>query len=54
LVHVTSAASAGVQFGLVGIVESDYTGWQAYFINITKDRFEGLQWGFYNYAATVS
>jgi hypothetical protein len=44
----------GVQFGLVGLTENNFTGWQDNFVNITNDHFEGLQWGFVNYAGTVN
>ncbi len=52
--HTTSGVSKGVQFGLVGIVEADFMGWQDNGVNITNGKFEGLQWGFVNYAGTVS
>lgn len=52
--HITSGVSKGVQFGVVGIVESDYMGWQDNGVNITHGKFEGLQWGIVNYAGTVS
>ena len=52
--HTTSGVSKGVQFGLVGLVEADYIGWQDNGVNITKGKFEGLQWGIVNYAGTVS
>ena len=48
--HSTGGLSQGVQFGFVGLVEEDFTGWQNNSFNITRGRFEGLQWGFYNYA----
>jgi hypothetical protein len=43
-----------VQFGLVGIVDADFVGWQDNFANITKGNFEGFQWGFVNYAGHAS
>jgi len=52
--HTTSGVSKGVQFGLVGITEADFTGWQDNGVNITNGKFEGLQWGLVNYAGTVS
>ena len=52
--HSTSGVSKGVQFGIVGIVEADFMGWQDNFVNITNGKFEGLQWGFVNTAGTVS
>jgi len=52
--HTTSGVSKGVQFGFVAIDETDFIGWQANAVNITKGKFEGLQWGFFNSAGTVS
>ncbi len=52
--HTTSGVSKGVQFGLVGIVEADFIGWQDNGVNITHGNFEGLQWGLVNYAGSVS
>lgn len=52
--HSTWGKSAGVQFGLVGLVDADFTGWQNNVVNITNRRFEGFQWGFVNYAGHVS
>lgn len=52
--HTTSGVSKGVQFGLVGYAEADFMGWQDNGINITKGKFEGLQWGVVNYAGTIS
>ncbi|PWB73779.1 hypothetical protein C3F09_04770 [candidate division GN15 bacterium] len=48
--HCTSGMSQGVQFGLVGLVNADFTGFQATAVNITKHDFEGFQWGIVNYA----
>jgi hypothetical protein len=52
--HSTSGMSKGVQFGLVGIVDEDFTGWQNTAVNITKRNFEGFQWGIVNYAGHAS
>ena len=53
--HTTGGLSKGVQFGLVGIVESDFLGWQNnQLVNYTKGDFEGFQWGFFNYAKRAS
>lgn len=52
--HMTAGVSKGVQFGLVGIVEADYVGWQDNCVNITNEKFEGLQFGVVNYAGTVN
>jgi hypothetical protein len=48
--HCTGGISKGFQHGLVGLVESDFVGWQNNAVNITRGDFEGLQWGFMNYA----
>ncbi len=48
--HMTKGQSGGVQFGFLGIVESDFTGWQDNTINITKKKFVGLQAGIVNSA----
>jgi len=48
--HTTAGKSKGVQFGCVGLVDSDFVGWQATSVNIVKGNIEGFQWGFVNYA----
>jgi len=48
--HSTAGLSQGVQFGCVGVVEADFKGLQNNFINLNRGEFEGVQWGFYNYA----
>jgi hypothetical protein len=52
--HSTSGMSKGMQFGLVGLVEADFTGWQNSAVNITEGNFEGFQWGIVNYAGHAS
>jgi len=52
--HSTSGVSKGVQFGLVGLVDANFTGWQNTAVNITKGDFEGFQWGVVNYARRAS
>lgn len=52
--QTTSGVSKGVQFGLIGINEADYVGWQDNGLNITSGNFEGLQWGIVNSAGTVN
>ena len=52
--HSTSGMSKGVQFGLVGLVDADFTGFQSTAVNITKGNFEGFQWGVMNYAGHAS
>lgn len=48
--HSTSGVSKGVQFGLVGLGDADFVGFQSTAVNITKGDFEGFQWGIVNYA----
>lgn len=52
--HSTSGESKGVQFGLVGLNDADFTGWQNTAVNITKQNFEGFQWGVVNYSGHAS
>jgi hypothetical protein len=52
--HSTSGTSKGVQFGLVGLVDADFVGFQSTAVNITKGNFEGFQWGVVNYAGHAS
>jgi len=48
--HTTKGLSKGVQFGFLGLVDSDFTGLQVNMVNVTNGKFEGLQLGFVNYA----
>jgi hypothetical protein len=48
--HCTGGISKGFQHGLVSIVDADFVGWQNSAVNLTRGDFEGLQWGFMNYA----
>ena len=52
--HTTTGSSLGLQYGLVGIVDSDFMGWQDCMVNVTQGRCEGLQWGVVNYANDMS
>ena len=52
--HTTTGVSKGLQYGLVGISDSDFTGWQDCTVNIINGRFEGFQYGFVNYADYMS
>ena len=49
-VHHLTAPSMGAQFGLAAYNESDFTGWQDSFVNLTKGTFTGLQHGAFNSA----
>ena len=51
LIYGRNDSVTGVESGLIGVVDSDFTGWQYNFAgNITKGNFSGLQMGFVNYA----
>lgn len=44
----TGGVSKGLQYGLVGLVDGDFVGWQNTFINVTRGEFVGLQTAAYN------
>ncbi len=46
--RATAGVSKGVQWGLVGISDGGFQGWQSNFINLTKQDFAGLQEGAFN------
>lgn len=48
--HLTGKKSTGVQWGLVGLNDGDFTGWQNAAVNYNQGNFEGLQMGFVNLA----
>lgn len=52
--HTTTGLSKGLQTGLVGIVDSDFIGWQDNAVNVVKGNFEGLQLGIVNHANYAS
>ena len=53
--HTTTGKSKGVQFGLVGLSDSDFIGWQSNdWANVTKGKFKGFQSGIVNYAKDMS
>ncbi len=39
----TGGISKGAQFGVVGFVEGDFSGWQSNLVNIVEGEFNGLQ-----------
>jgi hypothetical protein len=65
--HSTNGLSTGLQFGFIGLVDSDFTGWQDNSFNITRgnhigvqagifnsaNKMEGLQFGLVNYAVNM-
>ena len=52
--HTTKGLSKGVQTGFIGLVDSDFIGWQDHMVNITKGNFEGLQTGVFNSAKNMN
>jgi len=52
--HTTTGSTMGFQSGLVGIVDSDFMGWQDCVVNVVQGRCEGLQWGVVNYTNDMS
>ncbi len=52
--HTTTGITTGFQWGLVGLADHDFVGWQNNAVNIVKHRFEGFQWGFVNVAEHAS
>jgi hypothetical protein len=46
--HCTGGTSVGLQYGLVGYVEGDFSGWQENMICMVKGTFTGYQSGLYN------
>ena len=41
--QTTGGTSKGLQVGVVGVVEADYSGWQANIVSIAEGEFNGLQ-----------
>ena len=52
--HTTTGKFIGLQYGLVGLSDSDFSGWQDCVVNITNKKFEGFQFGWVNYADYMS
>lgn len=52
--HTTTGAMKGVQFGIVGIADSTFMGWQNNWVNITKGKFEGFQEGLVNVSGNAT
>ncbi|MDH3891022.1 MAG: hypothetical protein OEV49_08035 [candidate division Zixibacteria bacterium] len=52
--HTTTGPFLGYQWGAVGMADSDFTGWQDCFVNVTKGTMEGFQSGLVNHANHVS
>ena len=52
--HTTTGMTKGLQFGLVGLADTDFLGWQDNWVNVTKGKFEGLQWGAVNYSSSMN
>lgn len=52
--HTTTGRFQGLQYGLVGLTDADFTGWQDCTVNVTRLRCEGFQFGLVNYAGNMS
>ena len=52
--HTTTGKFKGLQYGLVGLADSDFAGWQDNVANIVNGKFEGFQYGFVNYAGNMN
>jgi hypothetical protein len=48
--RTTEKMSVGVQFGIMGFADRGWTGLQGNFVNVTRNEFKGIQFGFLNYA----
>jgi hypothetical protein len=48
--RTTEKKSVGVQIGILGFADRGWTGWQSNFVNVTRNEFKGVQFGFLNYA----
>ena len=48
--HTTSGLSQGLQVGLVGLCDADFTGLQYNAVNVTSGNAKGMQWGLVNTA----
>jgi hypothetical protein len=48
--YTTKGTTTGIQWGLVGLSDADFVGWQDNGVNIVKGNFQGLQLGWVNYA----
>lgn len=46
--HTRPGGVQGVQFGIVGLSDGDFTGWQANWVNITEAAMQGVQTGLFN------
>ena len=47
--HCTGGQSVGLQYGLVGLIQGDFMGWQDNAISIIDGKFTGFQSGLYNH-----
>ena len=52
--HTTTGKFKGLQYGLVGLADSDFAGWQDCVVNVTNGKFEGFQYGLVNYAENMN
>jgi hypothetical protein len=52
--HTTTGHFKGAQFGVVGIADADFDGFQDNWVNIVKGKITGFQWGAVNHAVSAS
>ncbi len=52
--RTTTGIAKGVQFGVVGVADNGFAGWQANLVNYVNTRFEGFQYGLVNVAGEAS
>ncbi len=53
--HTTTGRVQGFQWGLVGMADADFLGWQDnHLANVTQKNCEGFQFGFVNYAGYMN
>ena len=52
--HTTTGHFEGAQFGVVGIADADFDGYQDNWVNVVKGKVTGFQAGIVNYAVNAS
>lgn len=52
--HTTTGTTKGVQWGIVGIAERRFVGWQGNYVNVVNGTFEGFQSGLVNYSGEAT
>jgi hypothetical protein len=52
--HTTEGISKGLQYGLVGLADEDFMGWQDNMVNVVNGNFEGFQSALVDYAYSAN